>query len=71
VYNGNVACRSITGSLGGDYTNPTTTGGTGKLAVTTGNLTVSGTQSCSLAAGPAHFSGAVFHIASAPSIWVL
>jgi hypothetical protein len=67
----NSICRSLTGSLTADYGNPATTGGTSKLVVTTGNLTLSGTQSCAIPTGPAHYSGQVFHIASGPTIWVL
>jgi hypothetical protein len=71
VFLGNTLCRNITGSLGGDYSNPATTNGTSKLNVTGGNLTVSGTQNCALSAGTGSYSGQVFHIASGPSIWVL
>jgi hypothetical protein len=71
VYLGNTLCRTIHGNLGGDYSNPATTGGTAKLALTAGTVTVNGITPCALSAGNGAYTGQVFHFASGWTFWVL
>lgn len=73
VFAGNTRCRTYGGVLGGTYANPTVTRGTAKLAFDTGPVTITAFPgvACALPTGVGHYSGRVFHIATAPSIWVL
>jgi hypothetical protein len=73
LYAGDVPCRTIVGTVGGSYVNPTVTGGTARLTLndsTSLNSQTIGSAGCVLPTGQARYTGGSFHIASgAPSIW--
>jgi hypothetical protein len=73
LYTGATPCRTITGSVGTSYANPSVTTGTARLILNSSTTLTSdtiGSQGCFWPTGPVRFTGASFHIASgAPSFW--